>query len=104
MVLDIRCIKHYERNPRRCKNPEYERIKASIRANGLDQPLVITQRPGSTDYIVHSGGNTRLLVLKELVEETGDDRFFRAQCLLSPGTGSRRCCWRICVKTIFAVA
>jgi ParB family protein of integrating conjugative element (PFGI_1 class) len=84
MVLDIRCIKPYERNPRRCKNPEYERIKASIRASGLDQPLVITQRPGSTDYIVHSGGNTRLLVLKELVEETGDDRFSRAQCLFKP--------------------
>ena len=84
VVLDIRCIKPYERNPRRCKNPEYDRIKASIRANGLDQPLVITQRPGSTDYIVHSGGNTRLLILKELVEETGDDRFSRAQCVFKP--------------------
>ena len=48
VVLDIRCIKPYERNPRRCKNPEYERIKASIRASGLDQPLVVTQRPGDT--------------------------------------------------------
>ncbi|MCP4129161.1 MAG: chromosome partitioning protein ParB [Gammaproteobacteria bacterium] len=81
VVLDVRCIKPYERNPRRCENPEYDRIKASIRASGIDQPLVITQRPGSSDYIVHSGGNTRLFVLKDLYEETGDDRFSRVQCL-----------------------
>lgn len=84
LVLEVRCIKTYERNPRRSENPEYDRIKASIRISGLDQPLVITQRPGSTDYIVHSGGNTRLLVLKELYEETGDDRFSRVQCLFKP--------------------
>lgn len=84
VVLDVRCIKPYERNPRRCENPEYDRIKASIRASGIDQPLVITQRPGSSDYIVHSGGNTRLLVLKDLYEETGDARFSRVQCLFKP--------------------
>ena len=82
--MDVRCIKPYERNPRRCQNPEYDRIKASIRASGIDQPLVITRRPGNSDYIVHSGGNTRLLVLKDLYEETGDDRFHRVQCLFKP--------------------
>ncbi|MCP4040881.1 MAG: chromosome partitioning protein ParB, partial [Gammaproteobacteria bacterium] len=38
----------------------------------------------STDYIVHSGGNTRLLVLKELYRETNDERFSRIQCLFRP--------------------
>ncbi|MEW8147897.1 MAG: ParB family protein, partial [Candidatus Thiodiazotropha endolucinida] len=84
ILLDIRCIKPYDRNPRQCENPEYDRIKASIRANGLDQPLVVTQRPGTTDYIVRSGGNTRLLILKELYEETGDDQFAHVQCLFKP--------------------
>jgi ParB family protein of integrating conjugative element (PFGI_1 class) len=83
-VLNVRCIKPYERNPRRSKNPEYDRIKDSIRANGLDQPLVVTQRPQATDYIVHAGGNTRLLVLKELLDETGDARFARVPCLFRP--------------------
>ena len=46
--------------------------------------LVITQRPGAADYIVHSGGNTRLLILKELFEETGDERFSRIQCVFRP--------------------
>ena len=84
LLLDVLSIKPYERNPRRSENPEYDRIHASIRANGLDQPLVVTQRPGDTDYIVHSGGNTRLLVLKKLYEETGDDRFSRVQCVFKP--------------------
>jgi len=84
MLLQVDQIQPYERNPRHGKNPEYDRIKASIRANGLDQPLVITQRPGTTDYVVHSGGNTRLVALQELYAETGDDLFSQAQCLFKP--------------------
>ena len=72
LIVEIIHIQPYERNPRHGCNPEYDRIKDSIRSSGLDQPLVITQRPGAADYIVHSGGNTRLLILKELFEETGD--------------------------------
>ncbi len=84
MRLSIDRISPFERNPRHNKNPEYDRIKASIRANGLDQPLVITQRPDSSDYIVHSGGNTRLLILKELHEETGNYLFSHVQCVFKP--------------------
>ena len=84
MVVLLERIHPYERNPRQGTNPEYERIKASIRAMGLDQPLTITQRPGAADYIVHSGGNTRLRVLKSLYEETGDDRYATVACLFKP--------------------
>ena len=42
MRLEVTQIKAYERNPRRSENPEYDRIKASIQANGLDQPLIVT--------------------------------------------------------------
>ena len=81
VLLEVHRIKTYERNPRRSENHEYDRIKESIRATGLDQPLVVTQPPESVDYIVHSGGNTRLLALKDLYEETGDTRFGQIQCL-----------------------
>ena len=84
MVVPLEQIHPYERNPRHSANPEYDRIKASIRDNGLDQPLVITQRPDTTDYIVHTGGNTRLLILKALHQETGEERFFRIPCLFKP--------------------
>ena len=84
LVVDISKIKPYERNPRHGINPEYDRIKDSIRSNGLDQPLVITQRPEAAGYIVHSGGNTRLLIMKELYEESGDERFAHIQCVYRP--------------------
>ena len=83
-IIEITRIQPYERNPRHGRNPEYDRIKDSIRNNGLDQPLVITQRLGAADYIVHAGGNTRLLILKELFDENGDVQFSRVPCLFRP--------------------
>ncbi|HUS96302.1 MAG TPA: ParB family protein, partial [Hyphomicrobiaceae bacterium] len=83
IVLDVSRINSYERNPRRSDNPEYDRIKSSIRNNGLDQPLVITQRPQAKDYIVRAGGNTRLKILKELYAETADPSFAHVPCVLT---------------------
>ena len=80
--IEVTRIRQYDRNPRRQQNPEYDRIKASIRAGGLDQPLVLTQEPGSTDYVLHTGGNTRLRILKELYEETADDRYYWVDCVV----------------------
>ncbi len=73
--LDIRSIKGYARKPRRHTNPEYDRIKASIQVSGLDQPLIVTQPPGESGYLLMSGGNTRLKILKELYQESGQTRF-----------------------------
>ena len=72
MRVEVTRIKIYERNPRRGRNPEYDRIKSSILTAGMDQPLLITQRPGETDYVVQAGGNTRLKILKELHKTTDD--------------------------------
>lgn len=85
--LEVTRILPYERNPRRTENSAYERIKASIRADGLTQPLVVMQRPGEPDYRVAAGGNTRLQILQELQAETGDERFFRIPCLCRRWTG-----------------
>ncbi|RDH87717.1 MAG: chromosome partitioning protein ParB [endosymbiont of Escarpia spicata] len=81
-TIDISRIQPYEHNPRHGRNPEYDRIRDSIRNTGLDQPLVVTQRPDAMDFIVHAGGNTRLIILKELFAETGDPRFAAVPCLL----------------------
>ena len=83
-MIDISRIQPYEHNPRHGRNPEYDRIRDSIHNTGLDQPLVVTQRPDATDYIVHAGGNTRLIILKELFAETGDQRYAAVPCLLKP--------------------
>jgi ParB family protein of integrating conjugative element (PFGI_1 class) len=84
--LSIDQICSYDADPRRAENPEYSRIKASIRANGIDQPLIVTQRPGQTGYMVHSGGNTRLRALQELYRESGDARFAQVACVVRPWT------------------
>ena len=82
--VEITRIKPYDRNPRHSVNQEYDRIKVSIRTQGMDQPLVITQRPGQADYMVQAGGNTRLRILQELYKETQDERFLWIDCLYKP--------------------
>lgn len=79
--VEVTRINFYERNPRHGKNPEYDRIKASILVSGMDQPLLITTRPGDDGYIVQAGGNTRLQILQELYESTGEDRFLWVDCV-----------------------
>ena len=84
LILPLAQVLPYDLNPRQSVNQEFERIKASIREVGLDQPLTVTRRPGASDYMVHSGGNTRLQALKALHTETGDDRFSSVPCLYKP--------------------
>ncbi len=82
--LPVTEIRLYARNPRRTDNPEHDRIEASIRAEGMVQPLVVTQRPGDRHYTVQAGGNTRLRIVQALFAETGDPRFAHAHCLFRP--------------------
>ncbi|WP_370516873.1 hypothetical protein [Pseudocitrobacter sp. 73] len=64
-------------NPRVTRNPGYDVLKASILARGLDNPPVLTRRPGDEKYMLASGGNTRLAILNELWQETQDERYHR---------------------------
>lgn len=84
-VLTIDLIKPYDRNPRRTINPLYDEIKASIRAKGgLNNLLTVTRRPGDTQYMVVAGGNTRLMILKELWAELALECFYHIHCLVVP--------------------
>jgi ParB family protein of integrating conjugative element (PFGI_1 class) len=85
MVLSLAEIKPYDRNPRREMNPCYEEIKASIlEQRGLNNPFNITRRPDESHYMVQSGGNTRLAILNELYQQTGDEAFNTVHCLFIP--------------------
>lgn len=84
MVVTLDQLSSYEHNPRKTRNPLYDEIKASIKARGLDQPPLITRRPGEDHYIIRNGGNTRLEILNELWRETKDEQFFRIHCLFKP--------------------
>lgn len=84
MIVEIDRIDPYERNPRRERNAAYDDIRDSIRARGMDHPLTITRRPDMPNYIVEAGGNTRLMILKELWQDMGDEQFHRIHCLFRP--------------------
>ena len=85
MVLKIGDIKPYDKNPRREQNPAYEEIKASIRSKKkLNNNFNVTRRPGDDFFMVESGGNTRLKILKELYKETADEAFNTVHCLFVP--------------------
>lgn len=74
-------ISLYDRNPRTTRNPEYERIKRSIVDHGLEQPLIVTRRPGEKGYMVKAGGNTRLQILKDLYATSGDPSYAMVTCI-----------------------
>ncbi len=91
MKLPIDQVDQYDNNPRKVKNPEYDGILESLRANGQDEALTITRRPDSEHYIIKRGGNTRLEIMKMLYHETGDERFAMIDCLFKPWTGEADC-------------
>ena len=51
---------------------------------GIRNPLTVTRRPGERHFIVESGGNTRLLAIRELWAETGEARFEKICVLFRP--------------------
>ncbi|REC93403.1 ParB family protein [Kushneria indalinina] len=87
MSLTLDQLRPYDRNPRTHQNPKYDEIKESIRAIGLRQKLTVTQRPGDDRYMISDGGNTRLTILNELYQETGDKRFYHQDCHFVPWQG-----------------
>ncbi|WP_153789258.1 ParB family protein [Pseudomonas sp. EMN2] len=84
LVLGVDEVLPWEDNPRTTRNPRYDELKDSIRNRGLDTPPPVTRRPGEEKYRIRNGGNTRITILKELFQETGDERFQRINVLFRP--------------------
>lgn len=81
MNLPLSEIVFFDKNPRRQHDPEvYQQIKESIRSTGIQQPVHVTQRPNESHYVLAQGGNTRLKIMRELWEETGEERFRSMPC------------------------
>lgn len=66
-------------------NPEHDRIKQSIDANGVDLPFTVAERPDGK-YVVSGGGNTRLRVLQEIHAKKMDET--TVQCLVQSNRSS----------------
>ena len=76
MILPVMSVKCYDKNPRQTINPKFHEIKQGIKERRkLPGSLAVTRRPGERDYMLYMGGNTRLLVVQELWQETQDPAF-----------------------------
>lgn len=76
----------YKDNPRHTKNPMYDEIKESIRNRGLDHAPNVTRQNPADPYMIKDGGNTRLQILRELWEETGNEKFYHLDLMFHPWT------------------
>ncbi|PRF10209.1 chromosome partitioning protein ParB [Burkholderia multivorans] len=88
--LRINEVVVYERNPRRVSNERIVELKESIRANGIEQIVTVTRRPGETRYVVAKGGNSRVTAATALYDETGDERFLYYDFVCVPYPGEAR--------------
>ncbi|EAP5220548.1 hypothetical protein IFO16_003155 [Salmonella enterica] len=93
MVLTLDEVAPNPDNPRSTRNPLFDEIKASILARGLDTVPKVTKNPDipGSPYIFSDGGNTRYAILRELYEETQDERFYRFHVLFKPWPGRLKC-------------
>lgn len=82
--LTLDDISEFSLNPRRTDNPKYEEILESIRTIGLENPLVVTKRPGEAGYTLFNGGSTRLRALKALWAETKELKYYHQDCKFVP--------------------
>ena len=74
--LSIYDVEPYDNNPRRFRNKDkWAELKESIRAVGVKYHVKVVKHPSSKTYMIAAGGNSRLLILRELFEETQDPRF-----------------------------
>lgn len=84
MTLPVMSVKCYDNNPRSSVNPKFLEIKESFRVAGKPRlTLPVTKRPGEISYMVAQGGNTRLLVIQELYQETLDPNFYEIDVIYS---------------------
>ena len=83
--LGLEEIQIYEHNPRTTRNTQFDDIKEALRTEGLGKVLLhVTRRPGESVYTLSFGGGTRFQAIKELWDETGDERFRAVRCLIQP--------------------
>ncbi len=80
-------IEPYDKNPRRLAHPEFNLLKQSITADGILHPLIVTRKSEKSKYMIFKGGNARLRAIRELYEETADEKYEHVICTLLPWTG-----------------
>ncbi|MDF1746476.1 MAG: hypothetical protein P1V19_22455 [Gimesia sp.] len=68
-------IEVFHLNQRRSRNPKYSEILESARNKGIQDSLHVVYHPVQKKWVLSQGGQTRLLICRELYEETGQENF-----------------------------
>ncbi len=68
-------IEVHPSNHRKYPNPKFSEIKDSIKTRGILNPLQVVFHPTDKRWLLSHGGQTRLLITRELYNETGEERF-----------------------------
>lgn len=68
-------IQVYSKNQRKTKNPKYDEIKASIECKGIQSPLQVVFHPVEKQWVLSHGGQTRLMICRELYETYKDEKY-----------------------------
>jgi len=82
-TLPLALIKIFEHNSRVAKNVKYEELKSSIVQTGFRDTLSVTLIPNEQLYTLSAGGGTRFTILKELYEETKDEKYNQVKVVFS---------------------
>ena len=69
-----------------------ETLRLSIKQVGLQDPFVVAQPPGRSKCVLIAGGNSRLLALRQLWNESRAKRYSRVRCLVADWPGEFRAC------------
>lgn len=85
-------IEVFSLNQRRSMNPLYGEIKESILKKGIQNPLHIVFHPIQKKWVLSQGGQTRLLISRELFEETQDEMFLYPPVIQKPYTSDLELC------------
>ena len=83
--LEVADVLFFDHNPRSEKNAKYDEIKASIEDSGIQQAMYVTKRPGSNQWMMAKGGNTRLAILQDLAKNGKEPKkWVRHDFLIKP--------------------
>lgn len=83
--LEVADVLFFDHNPRTEKNAKYDEIKASIEDSGIQQAMYVTKRPGSNQWMMAKGGNTRLAILQDLAKNGKEPKkWVRHDFLIKP--------------------
>jgi len=87
MLLKVTQIESYDKNPRIFGNEAREDIRQGLKAHGFTGTFAVTQRHPGGPWMLSAGSNTTLEVMKELWNETKDERFLHVNCVPQPYKG-----------------